>query len=172
MLYKRENILKITGANKVTSALELLLSSKKIQNLLKKDLKFSEPKNILFHGSPKLLKGVIPNISNGGMNKNKKQDLVYATDNPEYAIFLAIINLKDKGIASVTFTGQRINLSVDINFIDGASKIGDGYVYVFSRDSFLKQNNHEFTTTKTIKPLFYINVKPEDLISPIKIKLN
>jgi len=127
------------------------------------------PSGVLFHGSEKLQSLLIPNISIGPNGKTEKETLVYATDDPNYGIFLAVLNLKN-GSASVIADGKKPKLFVDIDFINGPSKIKNGFVHIVSNQSFRKIKNKECVIDTTVPILFIISVKPQDLTVPIYIQ--
>ncbi len=95
------------------------------------------PSDVLFHGSKKLQYILVPNISMGKYGKAKRSAFLYATDDPNYAIFLALLNLENGG-ASVVATEKESKLAVDLDFVNGPSKIKHGYVHVLSSQSFTK----------------------------------
>lgn len=73
----------------------------------------------------------------GKYGKAKRSAFLYATDDPNYAIFLALLNLENGG-ASVVATEKESKLAVDLDFVNGPSKIKHGYVHVLSSQSFTK----------------------------------
>ena len=172
MIIERKKILKITNSFKISEALHKIYSSSELREKLGRKIKLSIPPNFLLHGSLDICEKLEPNISDGGINNNKQLRLIYATDNPDYAIFLAIIELKDSGRASVSFdeSNKYIKLAVNLQFVNGQSQIKQGYVHILDRKGFTKQENREFTNDKVIEPLFAVPVEPEDLQSGITIK--
>ena len=127
------------------------------------------PLGILFHGSRELRSVLIPNISIGRHSKAENRALLYATDDPNYAIFLAILNLRNGG-ASVKMTGKKPVLTVDLDFVNGPSKIKDGYVHIISSKSFKKTRNKEYVADTSVKVLFIVPVTFKDLTAPTCIQ--
>lgn len=130
----------------------------------------SRPLNgsVLFHGSGKVQKILKPNTSIGYGDKQEQHSYVYATDDPNYAIFLAILNLKN-GSASVNATAKGTMLFVDLDFVNGPSKFKSGYVHVIERESFKKTKNREYKSDHSVNVLFTIPVGPADLTVPIYV---
>ena len=173
MIIERKKILKITNSSKVSESLQKIYSSSELRKKLGKKIKTVIPSNFLLHGSLNVCKELKPNVSDGGINDNKKSPLVYATNHSDYAIFLAIIDLKDDGRASVSLNDNTpdIKLTIDLQFVNGQSQIKQGYVHILDSNGFTKQDNREFTSNKIVKPLFSVPVGPEDLQSKITIRL-
>lgn len=125
--------------------------------------------SVLFHGSQKLQLSLIPNVSIGRRGKAEQEASVYATSDPNYAIFLALLNLKNGG-ASVVATEKWSKLAVDLDFVNGPSTIKNGYVHVVSSQSFRKTKNREYTANTPVTILFTVRVTPQDLTVPIYIQ--
>lgn len=172
MLIKKEDILDITGTIKASEALDKLRSSDEFRKKFEQRFSISLPADFLMHGSTSLLEMLETNVSDGGSNANKTESLVYTTDNPDYAIFLAIIDLKDNGRAGVVFdkNNEIPELSINTQFINGESKIIDGYVHILEGSSFVPNANREFTSNVSIKPLCIIPVSAKDLQQKIIVK--
>lgn len=130
-----------------------------------------DPKTIL-HGSGNVISQFEPRISEGGPNANQHEPLVYASDDPDYAIFLAIIRLNGEGsMASVGYTrGGDTECSVNLAFVNGESKLSDGYVYLLNRQTFNEDALHNFSSPKSQIPILAIPVSPSDLHTIIQIK--
>ena len=129
------------------------------------------PPRVLFHGSSKVLNILEPNVSDGGANENREDALIYATDHPEYAIFLSIIDIQETGRAGVSFgKDDAIDIHVNKEFMDGPSRFVEGYLHVLDATGFTQQENHEFTIGGFLKPLFCIQVQKDDLHTKIAIK--
>lgn len=94
---------------------------------------------------------------------------VYSTDDPNYAIFLATLNLKN-GSASVNATKKATTLFVDLDFVNGPSKLKNGYVHVVEGELFRKTKNREYKSNRQINILFTIPVSPTDITVPIYIQ--
>lgn len=95
---------------------------------------------------------------------------IFATTNPNYAIFLAIADVQEKGTASVLVTRKRTIVSVDLGFVNGPSRLARGFVHVIDGRNFVESHNNEFVSTMPVTPLFAIEVTPQDLTEPICIK--
>lgn len=123
---------------------------------------------ILFHGSGKVQKILRPNNSIGYGGKQEQHPYVYATDDPNYAIFLAILNLKHGG-ASVNATTKDTMLFIDLDFVNGPSKLKNGYIHIVSGESFKKAKNREYKSDHPVNVLFTIPTSPADLTVPIYV---
>ena len=113
---------------------------------------------LLFHGSNIKIKRLIP-----------KESLVYASDLPDYAIFLAIISLSRTGSAKVNTIKNKTTMGIDQDFINGKSRIVPGYVHVVSSQTFLHQAGKEYISDKPVDVLFSIPVTYRDLDTPITL---
>lgn len=125
---------------------------------------------VLFHGSKDLIAVLQTNISISDTNTNKNELFVYATNNPNYAIFLAIINIQEDGTASVVVEKGRTKLSINNGFINGPSCLGDGFVHVIDGSGFEKLENDEYASQSSKPTMFAFRVKPDDLTEPIIVK--
>jgi len=129
----------------------------------------SLPSRVIFHGTRTAQSLLVPQNSMGRGGKLERSAFVYATDNPNYAIFLAILRLKD-GSASVDASTKKPVLSVGLDFVNGPSELKDGYVHVLSAEGFEKTKNREYRTRQQAEVLFVISVTPADLTVPIYIQ--
>ena len=127
------------------------------------------PLGVLFHGSQEIRSVLMPNISVGRHGETKNRALLYATDDPNYAIFLAILNLRNGG-ASVKANGKKSMLTIDLDFVNGPSKIKNGYAHIISGKSFKKTRNKEYVADISVKVLFAVPVTFKDLTAPIRIQ--
>lgn len=118
---------------------------------------------LLFHGSTMLHNQLEPII---------EEKLVYATDNPNYAIFLAILNIQEEGSASVLVEEGKALLSISKGFVNGPSQFVCGYVHAISSQGFKESHNGEFVNKKTVPALFAIEVTAADLTEPVYIQEN
>lgn len=125
---------------------------------------------VLFHGSPQKQTALVPHASIGRDGVAEQKTFVYATDDPNYAIFLASLRLNKFGGASVDASSKSTRLSVNLGFVNGQSKLTNGYVHIVSRKFFKETTNREYKTDKTINILFRIPVAPQDLTVPIYIQ--
>jgi len=139
------------------------LSSKGVKNEISPSIKG------VLHGSTDLFSKFEPRISTGGPNENKETPLIYASDDPDYSTFMAIIKLKN-GSARVSYRTGRIQCSVDKDFINGPSQIINGYVYILDQSKFETSGNHQFTCPTEQEPIFIIPVEPKDLKVEIAVK--
>ena len=128
------------------------------------------PVSILFHGSQKDPDYLGSSFSINQANTKREESLVYATDNPNYTIFLAIIDLVERGHASVLVEDGKTSLSVDRGFVNGGSQIKDGYVHVVDGAGFKPSDNDEYVSSQPARILFSIKVRPSDLTEKIWIK--
>lgn len=124
--------------------------------------------NILFHGSGKAQKFLRPNASVGFGGKRERRSYVYATNDPNYAIFLATLNLRN-GSASVNAQVRNTMLFVDLDFVNGPSKLTGGYVHIVKGEQFKKYKNREYRSGDQVNATFIIPVVPADLTVPIYI---
>ena len=69
---------------------------------------------ILFHGGQNFNKMLKPSPS---------EKLIYATSNPNYAIFLAVIDLQKGGNAGVLSNPKKTKLTIDTSFVNGPSAL-------------------------------------------------
>ena len=111
----------------------------------------------------------MPNVSIGRQGKVEQETLVYATDDPNYAIFLALLNLKNGG-ASVAMNSEEPTLIVDLDFVNGPSKIKNGYVHIVPNQAFKKTKNREYVTNKQVAILLTVPVTFQDLTIPVCIR--
>lgn len=119
---------------------------------------------VLFHGSATDSKVLLPQSEDAESLKS----LVYATSDPNYAIFLAILNLKDAS-AGVVSTKKGTRLTIDTDFVNGKSTLKPGYVHVISKKGFRKTSNNELVSETETPVLFSLKVTPADLTVPIEI---
>lgn len=125
---------------------------------------------VLLHGSNRMVQLFEPRVSTGGGNSNKEEPLVYATDDPEYAIFMATAHQRG-GTFGIRYNRHGfITCYVDLTFINGPSSLESGYVYMFPQNLFEKVGKHEFTCPNQVESVLAIPVEPEDLITPITIR--
>lgn len=125
----------------------------------------------VLHGSPHLFNKFEPRVSKGGGNKNKEEKLVYASDDPDYSIFMGVIKLRS-GMASVGYYSGKIRCSVTLDFVNGDSELSDGYVYVLDNETFVEDSRHHFTSPVDHEPMMIIPVKPTDMQSEVIIDTN
>ena len=126
--------------------------------------------SVLFHGSKDLRAVLQTNISASNTNASKNELFVYATNNPNYAIFLAIINIQEDGTASVVVKKGKAKLGINNGFVNGPSCLGDGFVHVIDGSGFKKLENDEYTSRSSKPIMFAFRVKLDDLTEPIIVK--
>ena len=126
---------------------------------------------VLFHGSTKVMTALEPNTSVDQNGRTEQTAFVYATDDPNYAIFLALLNIKENGGASVYAGSRSTKLSISLGFVNGSSKLKDGYVHIIGSSGFKKTKNREYKSNKKIEVLFSIPVSPENLTFPIYLQI-
>jgi len=124
---------------------------------------------VLFHGSNTLNAILNKHRSVNAEGRREKESLVYATDDSNYAIFIAILNLKDGGAGVVAEKGRRTRLTVDLDFVNGGSKLQSGYIHIIPRSNFTPTSNREYVSCEEIEVSFAIQVEPTDLTVPIVI---
>lgn len=124
---------------------------------------------VLFHGAPGLLSVIEPRRSVGENGEKEIEKLVYATDDPNYAIFLSILRLRDAR-ASVNSQQNEPELLVDLDFVNGPSSLENGFVHIVSEKGFRRKTKGEFASSVSREVLFVIEVTPADLTVPIRIQ--
>ena len=112
----------------MSESLKGLLQDLKIETSLPSETK------VLFHGSSTDAKVLLPQPSD---ETKVSESFIYATSDPNYAIFLAILNLKDAS-AGVVSTKKRTTLTVDTNFVNGKSTLKPGYIHIVAKKGFRK----------------------------------
>ncbi len=128
------------------------------------------PRRVLFHGSRGLHTTLTPHVSIGRSGKTEKEHRVYATDDPNYAVFLAVLDLKN-GSAAVHASPEGTALAVDLEFVNGPSQLKSGYVHLVAARYFKKADNREYTANRPVEVLCAIPVIPADLTVPIHIQI-
>ena len=122
----------------------------------------------LFHGSSRPLRRLLPR---GGAKRGKNDNgYVYATRLPDYAIFLALLRLRGGG-ASVAQRRGRLELWVDLDFINGPSRLAEGYVHILPAEGFAEKDDLEFRARDPVSCLFALRVTPADLSLPVQVKV-
>lgn len=159
----REQLQELLHQNGVATVVQLL-------NYFKEKPLFGST-GVLFHGSSTANGELAPNESIGIDGKPEGGVHVYATDDPNYAIFLAIIRLRNAS-AGVTATDDETTLTVDVNFVNGESTIETGYVHIVPSEDFQSTGNREFVSKKVVKSLMVIPVSVDDLTVPILVTGN
>lgn len=158
------------NTDKLSNVFKMLSNSEDARTVFEKVINIPLPSKILLHGSPQLIQELSPHISDGGSNENKGEELIYATSDFNYAVFLAVIDLKDSGRASVISDEKETFLNINKQFVNGGSQIVRGYLHVLDGTAFSEHNNHEFTSGKAVKPVCAIEVGIEDLEYTIAIR--
>lgn len=125
---------------------------------------------VLFHGSPQKQITLVPHASIGQDGAAEQEAFIYATDDSNYAIFLALLRLNKFGGASVYASPKNTKLSVSLGFVNGPSKLKNGYVHIVPQSNFRKGKNREYKTDKSIHILFSIPVTPQDLTVQIYVQ--
>lgn len=101
-------------------------------------------------------------------SKNTKEKSIYATDNANYAIFLAVIDIQESGGASVHVS--KSEFSITTGFVNGTSKISDGFVHIVPRNGFKETSNTEYVCENTVPVMFSVPVFFEDLTEKVFVK--
>jgi hypothetical protein len=180
MIVPKDLVIKYKKQHNLMNVADLLASLKKPKSL--KDFatfcnenNFSPvnlkelPKSILFHGSSNKLRKLKPSASIGKDGEPEESDLVYATDDVNYAIFLAVLRL-NSGSAGVDIVNKKAVLHVDLGFINGASKFKPGYIHVVAGDTFKKIKDAEYVKNDAADILFSVEVEFTDLTVPVYVK--
>ena len=171
MRIERNNFIALDGTESLSVVLKQLRDQQDFRKKIANIFDISIPDSIVFHGSSIEIERFQKNISLGGSNENKEEALIYASSEPDYAIFLAILDIQEGGSASVVCEGEYVKKSITVGFVNGESSINTGYVYVFDGADFITQNNSELTSSMSnLKPIFYIKVEAADLESSIEIR--
>ncbi len=117
------------------------------------------PHKIIFHGSQEKK-----------IEYLRSPEGVYATDDPNYAIFLACLHIQS-GVASVVSDKKKTTLTIDTDFINGTSEIKDGYIHIVSEDLFTETGNREYKAEAEIPILFTFQASSRDLTAPIIVEI-
>ena len=158
------------GTQSVSQILKKLRDSQEARGTFSAKFNIALPDTLVFHGTSEKIENFQTNISLGGANENKEEALVYASNEPDYAIFLGLIELQEGGSASVTCENGEVKKSVTVGFVNGDSKRNEGYIYVLDAKDFIAHDNSEFTSDQSdLLPLFSVKVGINDLESPIVI---
>lgn len=166
----RDILLNLTTASSLLNTLTSLISDIKVRKNFEDQTGIVLPEQVLFHGSKEICSSLELHISEGGENESKHGPLIYATDEPEYGIFLAILDIKD-GMAGVYFDdNDQIRLWIDTDFQNGASGFSRGVLHIVDGMGFKQEPNHEFTIDEKVTPLFCVEVCKEDLVSEIDLR--
>jgi hypothetical protein len=123
---------------------------------------------ILFHGSISKIERLEP-FKQPDTSKKSNLNELYATSDAEYALFMSSLSLKS-GSAGVISSRRSTRLTVNLSFVNGASKLVKGYVYVLDGNQFKSCGNNEFVTTKSAKALFRIETTSEDIATEIVVE--
>lgn len=126
--------------------------------------------HFLFHGSSQHHNQLTAISPSKRRVKEIKKLLIYATSDPNYAIFLALLRLKNAS-ASVVSRNGRTKLAVDLAFVNRLSSLGPGWVHLVSGGNFKKILNNEYVSVKPVEVLFAFPVVPSDLTVPINIEM-
>lgn len=168
MQIAKEEIIELLGEKTLSENLQQLRDATNARNMFKERFNIVLPESLVFHGSREEIQSFQTNVSLGGGNENKEDALVYASSEPDYAIFLALLDIQEGGSASVTCVTDEVKKSVTLGFVNGDSKIVEGYVYVLDVKDFTEHDNAEFTSDNSdLKPLFSVKVSITDLESPV-----
>lgn len=135
-----------------------------------KVLEIRGDQKVILHGSSNMIYEFKPRVSRDGPNSNQEEPLIYATDDPDYAIFLAILdNKRTKGIPMVYYDQGQIKCSIDLDYAKFADGFNSGFVYLLDKSSFEENSAHHFTSPLKQVPLFAIPIQPRDLKTTVYI---
>jgi hypothetical protein len=170
MLIERDKFIELMGDKPISGILKKLRDSEDARRVFSNHFGVVLPDSLAFHGSPEDIEEFHANVSLGGANANKEEALIYASSEPDYAIFLALLNIQEGGSASVTCESGEVRKSITVGFVNGESKIGEGYVYVFDGKQFISHDNAELTSNLPgLQPVFSLKATVADLESPIVV---
>ncbi len=132
-----------------------------------------QQKTLLFHGSPYILEEIKPSKARGVDLEEEQGAFVYATSNPNYAIFLALLDIQEGGTASVFASGDDTKLSLSSRFINGVSQIKNkGFVHIVDGHGFKELENDEYSISSAVSVLCSFEVTEADLSVPIQCNSN
>lgn len=170
MEIERNKIAELLGDESLSKGLKKLQDDQEVRKVFSTKFSIPLPDSLVFHGSPKEIESFRTNVSLGGANENKEDALIYASSEPDYAIFLALLDIQKGGSASVTCGNGEVKKSVTVGFVNGESKINEGYLYILDGKDFIAHDNAELTSgALDLKPIFHIGVTVTDLESSIVI---
>lgn len=160
-LINKNTLCTTIGESSLNAALVSLMTQRETRERVQQHLDIKLPEEICFHGSRSLCAEIKVNEQGG-------ESIIYATDVLDYAIFMALLELKN-GFASVAFNNDVIDLQIDIDFVNGDSSICDGYVYILDKSMFVPSSTHEFISEKSVSVYAAIPVTFDDLEANIRV---
>lgn len=177
VLITRERIRSLSKGKGLKSIVPYLLYIQKDPSVLKemvsinrRELDEVKKSGILFHGSKQLFKLIKPYRTTNHELEVSSDAFVYATSDPNYAIFLAILHMQPNGSASVDTSKEITELSVNLGFVNGKSTLDKGYVHIVTKNNFKDVRNSEYVSKNTVTVLCSFEVLPSDLTVPIIIR--
>ncbi|HEY1041464.1 MAG TPA: hypothetical protein VGE63_01935 [Candidatus Paceibacterota bacterium] len=112
----------------------MIITKENLEEIVKE---FSQRSDIVFHGSPHEISDAVE----GGLVK----EVIYASDDFYYGAFMAILGLQDYGRAEVGYDNGKVRLSINMQFVNGESRLEKGFLYILDKKDFEDtHNNHEF----------------------------
>jgi len=129
------------------------------------------PTRVLLHGAPRQCATLTPRNSIGTDGQPERTAHIYATDDHNYAIFLALLRLKEGGTAAATVQRGKRALSVSLGFVNGQSRFVSGYVHLLPATPFRQVALGEYTADTPIKTLCAVPIVPQDLTVPVTLTM-
>ncbi len=143
----------------------------------KKLLELEQTGKYFFHGSPNEVEIFEPRQSHNDINGVLVKDgdpAISASPAADYAIFMAIFNLKNmpKGLTARTDTKAQsektenfeLSFTATKETLNQLNEKASGWVYVFNREDFpIQKGPSEYRSSSLVSPLERILVKKEDL---------
>ncbi len=153
---------------------EIRKSPREVLHLLEKEGKY------VFHGSANVIDELEPRIGEeydpeSGIKKSDEHPAVYATVYADVATFRAIVSKNNlRGIDCYSSFGADIDGKLKFEISKGVlEKLKErgvrGFVYILSKDDFIKTGVLESKSIIKIKPLKRIEVSVDDLPENIEI---
>lgn len=109
---------------------------------MKKEMKPKTPPKILYHGSNKKIKELIPKKPDADLPENSIK-AIYATDNKNYALGMSLTSQK----GTESFKGNK-----KINFIKGEPKMKHIYLHYLKPNNFKYNVKDEYISLIPVKP--------------------
>jgi hypothetical protein len=115
-------------------------------------------------------------IEDESLNSMYSQDaMIHTTRDIDCAMFFSIIKLSEieGDTASVRYKGEKIQLSIDKDFVNGQSKFVKRKVCIFDKKDFIKTKlKNEFVSKSDIvTALGFVYVLPEDMETVVGVRL-
>ena len=140
-----------------------------------KTLNALSDQGFIFHGSPRKIDNLIPQLAVDKAKESGNRKAIYMTSLSEKAMFYALTGDREEGGTEAHIYVERIDGQPDrktFHFAveDKKSIREQGFVYVFSKlqaDEFV---NNEYISYKALRPIAVIAVKRKDFLLPIAVR--